>query len=207
VSPHAVTFPEALEALNVILGTAPGWMPVYRTREGHVRAFWRPSGAPGLSSLVRGLDEAYSDQVEFGLPQARRWDGGVGVCSVLWARVNGPDQLRRAHAFKPRPTMVIAEGRSSRLLLWWLERAVSYFEVVDANRKVAYALRAVQKWGDPDLLRVPAPGTCIREGRSRPLPVRVTRLVTSSFQPVEIVGRLKEPPPKDAWMTANGGFR
>jgi hypothetical protein len=207
MSPHSAPVYEALEALGVIVGYAGGWMPVYRTREGRVRVFWRESRRPGLGSTIRALDEAYGDQITLGLPEARRFNGGVGSCTVLWSRVQGPDQLRRANAFRPRPTMVLADGRSSRLCLWWLERPVSYFVARDANRKIAYCLRAVQKWGDPDALRIPCPGSCVTEGRARPLMVRVSRLTTASFVPDMVVGRLREPPPKDAWREANGGFR
>jgi hypothetical protein len=202
MSPHAIQFHEALEAISVIVGYHGGWMPVYRTREGRTRAFYRPAGAPGLGSLIRRLDELHSDQIELGLPERERFHGGVGNVTVLWAKVSGPDQLARAQAFKPRPTLVLADGRSSRLCFWWLERPVSYFAAVDANRRLAYHVHAVQRWGDPDVLRIPCPGTFMRDGRTRPLPVRVTRLNTASFDVKQVVGRLKEPPPKDAWRAA-----
>ncbi len=98
--------------------------------------------------------------------------------------------------------MALQEGSSSRrLLLWALEESVDFFSIEEANRRIAYHLRAVQKHGDPDALRVPAPGTFLRVGRSRPVPVVVSRLEPDFYTVAGVAGRLKEPPPKDAWLT------
>lgn len=203
MSPHAATFNEALYAIDFILGWAGGSMPVELTSERVT--FWHRCGQPGdgarLARVVRWHDERLDTEIRLGIPQAGPCNGGVSAATALWAVVDGKDQLQRAWRFKPRPSMVLqAGGGSRRWLLWALSERVDYFALEAANRKIAYALRAVQKHGDPDRISFPAPGTCLREDRARPVPVRVARLTTDSFTAQSVVGRLKEPPPKDAWL-------
>jgi hypothetical protein len=209
VSRVIVPHRDAIVALDFMTGWAGGWRPVYRYRDdrgagpGGARVWWTRAGRSGvwLADAVRHADERYSDEVELGLPEFRRWNGGVGGATVLWAYVTGADQLRRARAFRPLPTLVVQEGSSSRRwLIWWLEEFVRYGALGEANRKLAYALGAVQKHGDPDAFRVPAPGSCLRRGRRKPVPVVCGRLSLESFRVGQVVGRLKEPPAKDAWM-------
>jgi hypothetical protein len=84
-------------------------------------------------------------------------------------------------------------------VFWPLEAVHSWQQVRDANRRIAYRLRAVQKHGDPDELVFCAPGTCMRAGRSRPVPVRVARLSVETFTLAAVVGRLKDPPDVRWW--------
>jgi hypothetical protein len=200
----AVRMDVALQALNLYLSVGGAWMPIVRRREGERdRLAWRPAGRPGLEHLVRAWDERPDREILIGLPQARRWNQGVGQVGVLVARVEGTEQLARARRFRPLPSLVLAEGSSSRRwLLWALERPVGYFDAVERNRKIAYALRATQKWKDPDRVWLPAPGTCLRVDRARPVPVVCARLSTDTFAADAITARLKEPPALDAWRDA-----
>lgn len=204
---QAASFEDALQAFEFFTAWWGGWVPVrLGSWRGRDEFMWRQGPHSDLPDVVRWLDEEHDDEVLLGMPQNRPGAGGVAVCSVLWCRVEGTDQLQRARRFRPLPSLVLAEGSSSRrLLMWPLERAIPHADVVERNRKIAYALRAKQKWGDPDLLWVPAPGTCLRDGRSRPVPVRVARLALDFFAADAVTGRLKEPPPRDAWLT--GGAR
>jgi hypothetical protein len=129
------------------------------------------------------------------MPHDRPWAGGVSRASMLWCRVEGSDQLERARRFRPLPSIVFAEGSSSRRLLFWpLEAVHPWGEVLAANRRIAYRLRAVQKHGDPDELVFSAPGTCLRSGRARPVPVRVVRLTVETFTLAQVASRLRDPP-------------
>lgn len=196
-------FDHAAQALLTISAYWGSWMPVRCASWPHTEHCWRRGPRDDLAGLIRWLDEQYSDEIRLGVPQERIDNGGVGRCSMLWAHVTGHDQLDRAQRFRPRPTLVIAEGTSTaRWLIWWLDKPMNYFDVVAANRKVAYALHARQKDGDPDMAWIPAPGSCLRDGRSRPAPVRVSRLTTASFELPAVVGRLREPPDRFAWMDA-----
>lgn len=198
---HAAHGPEALRALEQTVGWAGGWMPVYRNREGsHApRMMWHHCGQPGsaarLDRAVRCFDERHSDEILLGLPQRKRWNEGVHGATVLWCRIEGEAQLARARAFRPLPSIVLQEGASSRRwLIWALDGFAGYDELADANRRIAYALRATQKHGQPDSFLVPAPGTCLRLGRSRPVPVVCARLTTASYSVRQVAGRLRQPP-------------
>jgi hypothetical protein len=103
------------------------------------------------------------------------------------------------------PGIVLQEGSSSRrLLLWPLEVVVPWTVSYAANRRLAYKFGATQKWADADLLRIPAPGSCLREGRDRPSPIRVARLTTVSFRPEQFAASrwLKDPPEPFDWTKA-----
>lgn len=148
-----------------------------------------------IAATVRRLDERFSPEITMCLPRKTRGWGTVTESTVLWARVEGSVQVARAHAFRPSPTIVLRDGASSRrLLLWALERPLGWSDTVRAGKRLAYALHAVQKHSDPEELRIPVPGTCLRLGRKRPAAVRVGRLSYDMFTPRELVGQLKDPP-------------
>lgn len=202
-SVQAAQFDQALHALELMLGFSGGYMPMWLERPGRRRRYFHAVGVPGagrlLVDLVRTADERHSDEILLGLPESQPWHGPTRG-TVLWCRVEGKDQLARARRFRPLPSLVLAEGSTTRrLLIWALRRAVPYHELEDANRKIAYALRATQKHGVPENLRIPAPGTCLRVGKSRPVPVVVSRLTTASYLAPQIVGRLKQPPEIKWW--------
>ncbi len=130
----------------------------------------------------------------------RREFGTCSDAAVLWARVEGKAQVKALERFRPSPTFVVSEGATSRkVALWSLSRPWGFEVVERANRRIAYALRAAPKWGVPEF-DFPAPGSCLRAGRVRPVPV-----VFDWFDPRgvytarEVVGALKEPPSRDAW--------
>ncbi len=204
---HAVQGPDALRALEFIIGWGGGHIPVTRRGdEGPDRLWWHEAGSPGrLADAVRAFDERHDVEVLLGLPQLRRWNGGVGSATVLWARIEGGDQEKRARALRPLPSMVLQEGGSTRRwLIWSLREQASYYAVQDANRRIAYALRATQKYGDPDAFRVPAPGSCLRVDRSRPVPVVCSRLTMADYTVQQVVGRLKDPPELKPWYERKG---
>lgn len=123
-----------------------------------------------------------------------------GSAPVLWCWVEGSDQVWRAGRFRPMPSVVLRMGKGSRrLLLWGLQESVGFQQVAPANRRIAYALHASQKYAEPEMLRVPLPGSFLREGRKKPVPVLMTRLEVESFTREQVVGRLRDPPPKDRW--------
>ena len=196
---------DALQAIDTILGGAEPWMPVERRRDPNVRKLgWHHCGVPGshrrFADHVRAQDERWSMEVAFGLPRRQRWADGPVRSTVLWVMVSGADQVKRAARLRPAPTLAIREGSSSRRwLVWWLERPIFILDAEQRNRRIAYAVRATQKHGR-DGVWFPAPGSFLRVGRSRPLPVTCSRLTTASYEPDAVTGRLKEPPPADAWL-------
>lgn len=205
---HAAHGQDALRALEHTIGWAGGWMPVYRHRSTVPRLMWHRPGQRGsagrLARAVRVFDEQHSDEILLGLPQRRRWNEGVHGATVLWARIEGEQQLKRARAFRPLPSIVLQEGSTSRRwLIWALGQWADYNTLADANRRIAYNLGATQKHGDPDAFLVPAPGTCLRVGRSRPVPVVCARLTTDTYTAQRVAGRLKPAPENKWWERAN----
>jgi hypothetical protein len=206
---HAAPHGEACQAFLAMTAWWGGWLPVRLGSWAYQDFAWRcPTSSRArwrdLAGLVADLENEHDDDVLLGMPQTRPNVGGVGKVSVLWARVTGKEQLAWARKFRPLPTFVLQEGGgSSRVLFWWLERTIPWADAVALNRRLAYKFGAVQKFSDPDLLWINAPGTSMRDGRARPAPVRVARLTTASFQPAvfERHRGLKEPPARD-WMTA-----
>jgi hypothetical protein len=200
----AAPFDEALQWLLLCGSWWGGVMPVRLGSWGEGETCWRGwHRSRDLAGLIRYLDERNDDDVLLGMPQNRPWAGGVSRASMLWCRVEGKDQLERARRFRPLPSIVFAEGSSSRRLLFWpLEQVHPWGEVLAANRRIAYRLRAVQRHGDPDELVFCAPGTCMRVGRSRPVPVRVARLSVATFTLAGVAGRLKDPPDVKWWERA-----
>jgi len=196
-----VPFQPALSALDGVLGWKDPWMPVLRRREDGTRRCWHHCGSDpaALSTLVGRSDELWSDEVLLGLPERQRGKQPCGA-TALWVRVEGPEQLRRARAFRPLPSIAVQEGSSSRRwLIWPSDRWMPYFEVEERNRKLAYALGATQKFGLPEEFWMPAPGSCLRVGRARPQPVVCRRLEPGVFVPDAVTRRLKEPPAKYDW--------
>ena len=128
---------------------------------------------------------------------------------MLWVWVESKDQARRAgKRFKPLPTLVLKMGKSCRrLLIWGLEEEVPYVSVVAANKRIAYALRAPQKYAEPEKLRIPLPATFLRAGRVRPSPVLVTRVGEETFTRAQVTGRLRDPPPDFMTRLRNGEIK
>jgi hypothetical protein len=203
---HAAPAAEALQAVQFFTGWAGGWTPVHRHRpQEHVRTVWRPSTAPGLPEVIRALDELYEDELRFGLPQRRRFDGGVGAATILWARVGTGEQYEKAKILRPLPSLVLREGGSlRRLLIWGLEERLPYLDVYAANKRIAYRLGTRQVDGDPDRLEIPAPGTSLRFDRVRPVPVVCARLSTKTFTRDGVVGFLSDPPEQKPWWERKG---
>lgn len=201
---------QAVRLLALLTMWGGGVAPVYRNG-GASPAGWvdcsRPSEAAEelLRRVARGRD---SVQLELGLPERARRAGGPTSCTCLWVWVESKDQARRAGRFKPLPTLVLKMGKSCRrLLIWGLEEQVPYVLVVAANKRLAYALRAPQKYSAPERLRVPLPGTFLRAGRVRPSPVLVTRVGDEMFDRQQLTGRLRDPPPDFMTRLRNGEIK
>ena len=203
-----VRFQDALSALDLLLGYRDRWIPLDHAREGREgarrRRYWHHAGSTrALIEVVRGCDELWSDEIHLGLAEPRRGSGPMGA-GILWARVEGKEQLERARKFRPLPTLAVQEGSSTRRwLIWGLREWLPYFDVEQMNRRVAYALRATQKHGLPENFWLPAPGSSLSVGRDRPVPIVARRLQPHVFTAQQVAGRLKDPP-EPKWMERTG---
>lgn len=193
-----VPFQQALSALDAIMGWRDRWLPVRRLREDAERPCWHHTGNPrALTTLVARSDELWSDEVLLGVPERERGRGPCGA-TFLWCRVEGPKEIKRAHQFRPLPSVAV-QANGVRFLIWPLKTWLPYFDVEERNRKIAYRLGATQKYGTPENLWMPAPGSCLRVGRARPVPVVCRRLEAVAFKPDQVTGRLKDPPERYDW--------
>lgn len=205
MSPQAATFRPAIHALYGIVVHGTGYIELRCHKPGEVAIGHHQriarGGARLLAETVQRFDERFSEEIAMRLPRHQRGFGTVQRSSVLWCRIEGTREYEKALRHKPRPTMVLQEGTSSRrLLLWGLLDSVGWERCVDLNRRLAYRFGARQNRSDPDLLEIPLPGTCLRVGRSRPVPVRVARLTGDVWEADKVAGWLREPPPADAWL-------
>lgn len=195
-----------LEALWLMI-CAPGYVN---------RVSWSPAlgDDPGLhydfefdqrDEWVRAVVSAGQDR-DVRLAAALRSRRGMGTCSlsrVLWARVEGKKEAAALARFRPCPTLVLREGSTSRMVaLWELRQALRYEWVLRGNKRISHALFAPKKWSDLEFT-FPAPGSCLRAGRARPVPVHVEFFDPAAmFRPRDIVGGLKEAPDPNAWREA-----
>lgn len=205
MSPHVAPWDEALRAIVFILGWNGGIMEVQSWAEGrsfpsHFITMGQPDSGRRVARWVRMKDERQSAEVLLGVPAARR-AGGVRTATAFWARVEGTEQNRWLERFRPVPTIVLREGTSSRRwCLWALEHEVKWQGVDRGNRRISHRLRAPKKHAEPERLWLPAPGSCLRRGKSKPVPVVVERLGVESYRPLDVVGRLPDAPATDAWL-------
>jgi hypothetical protein len=190
---------EALWALSLLIGWNGGEIPVYLDG-GEVPVRWLDlaslaRGTSALAECVERWDRVQSRQVEIGLPQMR----GVGeptASTILWVWAESRESVKHAVKRRPAPTMVLRMGMSCRrLLIWSLREIVPAIVVEASNRRLSYALHAPYVCADPDKLRVPVPGTFLRVGRKRPVPVLTTLVETDrTYWRKDVVGRLRDPP-------------
>ena len=186
----------ALARLLFLTGWGSEVRPVYVDGKPNPRLYIPSTGQEAEKAIVRALARYHGQQVELGLPEAKRGNGGPGMCTCLWVWVDTRDAAARAWRFRPRPTFVLKVGAScKRLLIWALEENIPEVLVVVANKRLAYALRSPQKWAKPETLRIPIPGGAVTLGRKRPATVTVTRNGDEMYLRAQVVGGLKDPPP------------
>lgn len=200
----------ALDALLFAVSYDRRW-PWLETRSaGHgenAQSNWtRVDGPTPRLELARRIlrtDARLSRETRISL--GRREDGhrSSAAATVAWVVTHDKDGAGRLARFSRKPTIVMREGSSSRLhALWLLDQAYPHEDVVRANKRLAYALRTRQNRGDPDEVLFPAPGTCLRSGCKRPIPVGCEVLEGDRVYGLGgLVRGLKDPPDPDAWKT------
>jgi hypothetical protein len=138
------------------------------------------------------------------VPRPQRGFGTAGLAHCLWVRTEGKKQLEKLARFRPRPTLVLEEGDSTRRIAFWaLSEPLNYEWVIRANKRIAHALFAPKKWAEPEFMFNP-PGSCLRDGRARPVLIRVAERNDELYSAKQVVGRLKDAPDPEAWRQAPG---
>lgn len=197
--------PRILSLLWSMLAVPGMFNRVQWTRPGEPRPFWMDYAWNEGREWLRAVT-VYSEDCDVTLSAGARPRRGFGTCDsarVLWARCETKDAVKRLGWFKPRPTLVLREGSTSRYVaLWELENALAYEWLVRANKRIAHKLGSAKKWAEAEFT-FSAPGSCLRAGRSRPVPVHVESFEPLAvYRPRDVVGRLKEAPDANAWREA-----
>lgn len=130
----------------------------------------------------------------------RRGMGTCGTARVLWVRTESKREVVALERFKPAPSLIVREGSTCRMVaLWQLQNALTYEWVLRANKRLAHRLGCAKKWAELEFA-FPAPGSCLRAGRSRPVAVRVERFEPVVYAPRQVVGGLREAPDPRSWI-------
>lgn len=123
-----------------------------------------------------------------------------GDSPCLWVRTETRDAVKRLARFTPEPTLIVAEGKSVRsVALWSLLAAVPSEKLERANGRLSYHLGCKKLHGRESFEFAP-PGTVLREGRRRGVPVVAAG---GSGEPVSwgtVVGKLRDRPDPPDWI-------
>lgn len=177
----------------------PGFHEVRFLEGATWRVAWEP--ADKLVPVLRRRGEIYGD-VELSLAPRRekgRSEASRGRC--LWLRAEGKRAERRLELFRPYPTMVLQDGALHRYLaLWGLAEPLTHAWLVRANRRIAASagMPAGQSC-DPDSFLMRPPGSELRHGRAKAVPIRVRAVNGGGYRPAEVVGRLRDAPDPNGW--------
>lgn len=159
------------------------WIPVHEL--GWLRWLQRSSCADRFDLTLGAVPYA---------EQGSRLMHGLGSC--FWVRTESGESVRRLERFKPRPTLILREGSTNRMVAFWaLERGLYAEDIERGNRRLSYALQTAAKHCEP-AFRFHPPGTVIRAGRARPVVVHVHDCTEALF-PVSMTRRLKDRPKPD----------
>jgi len=130
---------------------------------------------------------------------ARRRHGGrrrdvVERASVLWVDCDTAEAVASLEAFRPAASMVVASGGPRRRHAYWLlAESVAVEAIEQANRRLAWALRADPQCSEPARILRPA-GSLWHKARP-PAPVRLLRLDDAPRHDLsDVVGSLPDSP-------------
>lgn len=184
---------------GALAGNGKGFYHLRWAQQGVWRNHWLPVTDRRKFGLARGVGEDAETEL-FLVPRAKAETRFAGQGSVLWVRVEGVKQMNALLAFRPAPTIIVREGASSRATaVWALGKPLGPDWVLRGSERLAHCLGAARKWCDPDSATLNVPGSCLRDGRVRPVPVVVESCTDMLYSARDVVGRLKEAPDRDAW--------
>lgn len=180
-------------------GNGRGYHHIRWQDQGAWRNHWTAVTDKRMFGLLRRVGEDNETEL-FLVPRALEGTRFAGESSCLWVRVEGTRQLEALQAFRPVPTITLREGASSRCTaLWGLSKPLGPDWCLRGSERLAHALGAARKWCDPDTATLNPPGSCLRVGRVRPVPVVVESISDELYAARDVVGGLREAPSRDAW--------
>lgn len=191
--------PRILERLFFATSTPKGYHEIVWHEDGR-----RVRHDVGTGELERymGLLEYLGETEEVAVSLVPRPERGWGTASrsnVLWVRSESKAQLEFLRKLRARPSIVLREGHTVRYLaIWELHEPIGYDVTVRFNKRLAHAIRAPKKYAEPEELFVP-PGACLRDERSRPVPIIHAGGSSRVWTPEQVAGGLRDAPDPDAW--------
>lgn len=191
--------PKVLERLFFALGTPKGYHEILWHEDGRrVRHDVRVDELERFCGLIEYLGETEEVAVSL-VPRPRPGWGTASRSNVLWCRAESKKQLERLRRLQARPSIVLREGSTLRYLaIWELAEPVGPEELERWNKRLAHAIGAPKKYAAPEEMFVP-PGACLRDGRSRPVPIVHAGGSSRVWSAAQVVGRLRDAPDPDAW--------
>lgn len=114
--------------------------------------------------------------------------------ALIWARTTTGAAAAKLRRFKPAPSLVLRDGGGVHYTAFWaLSEPLSEEWTVRANKRLAKYLGT--PYGDCAIdYSFFLPGTVVRLGRRRPLPIQLVRYAVELHPAREVVGRLPDPP-------------
>lgn len=206
VAPQAVTT-DPVRLLWAGLGGSDGFYAIRLTQhDGRRVTAWPGVGRRGWVESICG-DFGWRGDIEW---SARAYlDRGsrrlMGDTGASWVRAETGHQVAALEAFDPEPSLVLREGGTVRHVAFWFHpRPLGPDAGERLNRHLAHRLRCAKKWAAQ--LDFAPPGSVIREGRARPLPVVVAGGSSDLVTVRELCRTLPRAiPDPDAWRArANG---
>lgn len=201
MSPHGELPAEVVRILELVLAGHCEWMMSKAfDADGREKRMWTRPGSGELVGLVERADFHLSQEVRLGPGRPKIKRSIVDYLGCLWVRTDSKAAAARLARFRPEPSVVLREGVSSRFwALWWLDRLWNADVILRANERISYNVGAPRKGASPDELWVPAPGSCLRVGRTRPAPVAVVSAPGHLWKIQQVTKRLKDAPDRNAW--------
>lgn len=189
---------DPIDLLAFGLPDSCGFHLVEWTYEGHLCARWIPVGRlEWFRWCLRSERATRGDLTLSAVPYA---ESGSRLAqthgAALWVRTETGESVKRLASFKPRPTLIVQEGATNRMVAFWMLRGgLSPDDIERANRRLSYALHTKAGHCEPSF-RFHPPGVVLRKGRSRPVVVHVAEQ-TDELHPVSLTRRLKDRPKPD----------
>jgi hypothetical protein len=160
-----------------------------------------PRSREGFELIATALGERHRHETFVGMSPVRVGKAvGLLPCHVLWAVVANGDGVRKLERFRPRPTLVLAEGDTfRRTAVWALARPLTWDWTVRGNRRLAHWFGGPKRFAQPDHM-MRAPASYVRHGRVVPVPITVIEQNDDAlYLPADVVRHLRDAPEPDAW--------
>jgi hypothetical protein len=110
--------------------------------------------------------------------------------ALLWAHTRTQRQEAALRSFRPAPALVIRTG-VEQVAFWALSYPLTRDGTLRANKRIAKRLGTPYTSCDVNFAFT-LPGTVLRSGRGRPVPVEITRYEPEILEPLAIIGKLKD---------------